>query len=45
MIAIIAALHFPNFDKLDLIYLAMMGVVISILTVAFAQIIQFRRGA
>jgi uncharacterized membrane protein len=45
MIGIIIAVHFHAVRKLDVVYIAWLGVAIASLTVSAVQIIQFRRGA
>jgi len=45
MIGIIVAVHFRAVQKLDVVYIAWLGVAVASVTVAAAQIIQFRRGA
>jgi hypothetical protein len=45
MLGILVAVHFPTVRKLDVVYLAMLGLVVTTAVVAIAQIIQFRRGA
>lgn len=45
MIGIVVAVHFPNFHKVDVVFIAWLGVAVATMVVAVAQIIQFRRGA
>jgi len=39
------AVHFSAVKKLDVVFIAMLGMVVATIAVALAQIIQFRRGA
>jgi uncharacterized membrane protein len=45
MVLIIVAVHSPAVRKLDVVFIAWLGVVVAVVTVSAAQIIQFRRGA
>ena len=45
LIGIIVAVHFRGVQKLDVVYIAWLGVAIATVTVSAMQIIQFRRGA
>ena len=45
MVVIIIAVHSPEVKKLDVVFIAWLGVVVAIVAVSAAQIIQFRRGS
>jgi cytochrome b561 len=45
MAGIIVAVHFPGMHKLDVVYIAWLGVAVAIVIVSVAQIIQYRRGS
>ena len=45
MTGIIVAVHFRAVHKLDVVYIAWLGVAVASVVVSAAQIIQFRRGA
>jgi uncharacterized membrane protein len=44
MIGIIVAVHFHAVRKLDVVYIAWLGVAVASVTVSIVQIVQFRRG-
>jgi hypothetical protein len=45
MIGLVVAVHLPGFHRLDVVFVAWLGVAVATMTVAVAQIVQFRRGA
>ena len=45
MVGIIVAVHFSSVQKIDVVYIAWLGVAVAIVVVAIAQIVQYRRGA
>jgi uncharacterized membrane protein len=45
MVGIIVAVHFSAVRKLDVVFIAWLGVAVSSVVVAAAKIVQFRRGA
>ena len=45
MVGIIVAVHFRAVQKLDVVFIAWLGVATAIMVVALVQIVQYRRGA
>jgi hypothetical protein len=45
MFGLIFAVHFPAVRKIDVVFIAMLGMVVATIAVAVTQIIQFRRGS
>lgn len=45
MVGIIVAVHSSSVSKLDVVFIAWLGVAVAIVVVAIVQIIQYRRGA
>lgn len=45
MLAIVVAVHFPNVHNVDVVYLAMIGLIVTTVAVSISQIVQYRRGA